>query len=451
MARLFPSARPSADLFRSFSFDRVIGEGQFGRVWRCVHLTSGNRFACKQIRKSRLSEHDFESLKGEVASMERLRGHRHVLQLLALFEDEKTVYMVTDLCDVGDMFALVSQANGLPEQAAAVIFSQIADAVRWCHVHGIVHRDIKPENVLLDTRTSDNGKTQIEACLGDFGLALQIPKGYMIRGSAGSAPYEAPEVVSSQPYGVTADVWSLGVLLYATLSAKLPSFPSNKRELIPKVDFSVSPWSSISEEAKDLIRRMMTVDSTQRLDIQEVLQHPWITGRVPAANGRRTCVVTQQAPSLRGQPIKRTKQDGVSGSVSAIPAAHWLLSPLPKSPLPRLQKASSQAQCDNKEGAMSPRSQPSSKRRLLDWMHSSSATDISTTPHSPSSPSSPLSPLSPLSPSSPLSSSPSSASSPRSSPSSPLSSPSSSPDLHSLPNPRLVRHYSLSPLAPRDV
>ncbi|CAI5470600.1 unnamed protein product [Closterium sp. Yama58-4] len=259
MTRLFPSAGPTAELFSSFTFDQVIGEGQFGRVWRCVHVASGSWFACKKIRKSRLSAHDLDSLRNEVASMERLRGHRHVLQLLALFEDEKTVYMVTDLCDAGDMFALVSKAKGLPEQAAAVVFSQIAEAVRWCHVHGIVHRDIKPENVLLVTRTSDNGRKQLEACLGDFGLALQIPEGFMIRGAAGSAPYEAPEVVASEAYSVTADVWSLGVLLYAMLSAKLPSFPASSA--IPATPHSpsstlsphspASPSSPLSPSASD--------------------------------------------------------------------------------------------------------------------------------------------------------------------------------------------------------
>ncbi|CAI7806000.1 unnamed protein product [Closterium sp. NIES-54] len=375
MARLFPSAGPTAELLSSFTFDRVIGQGQFGRVWRCMHIQSGSWFACKKIRKSQLSAHDLESLKNEVASMERLRGHRHVLQLLALFEDEKTVYIVTDLCDAGDMFALVSQAKGLPEQAAAVVFSQIAEAVRWCHVHGIVHRDIKPENVLLVTRTSDSGRNHIEACLGDFGLALQIPDGFMIRGAAGSAPYEAPEVVASDPYNVTADVWSLGVLLYAMLSAKLPSFPSDKRVLIPEVDFSVSPWPSISEEAKHLIRRMMTVDSTQRPNIQEVLQHPWVAGR----------------------------------------------------------------------GRASPRSEPTPRRKTLDWLGSPASSAIPATPDSPSSTLSPLSPGSPSSPLSPsasdtfLISSPSSLSSPHRSP--------SSPDRQSMDHPRHRRHYKLSPLA----
>ncbi|CAI5470602.1 unnamed protein product [Closterium sp. Yama58-4] len=289
---LFPSARTSAELFEAFSFTGVVGEGQFGRVWRCVDCATGAPLACKQVRKSHLTQNELESLEREISAMEALQGHRNVLPLLGLYEDEKFVYILTELCDGGDIFSLIVQTGGIPERAAAMIFAQVADAVRWCHVHRIAHRDIKPENVLITTRAttaaaaagnaaspvqdSTDTSVRLEARLADFGLAMEIPKGFSLRGAVGSAPYEAPEVLAGDLYSFGADVWSLGVLLYATISSKWPSFPGNVRKFLPEVDFSVAPWPSVSIEAKDLIRRMLTLDPSQRLDIDGVLAHPWL-------------------------------------------------------------------------------------------------------------------------------------------------------------------------------
>ncbi|CAI5525717.1 unnamed protein product [Closterium sp. Naga37s-1] len=173
-----------------------------------------------------------------------------------------------------------------------MIFAQVADAVRWCHVHRIAHRDIKPENVLITTIATGGAPDSpdtLEARLADFGLAMEIPTGFSLRGAVGSAPYEAPEVLAGDLYSFGADVWSLGVLLYATISAKWPSFPRNVRKFLPEVDFSVAPWPSVSVEAKDLIRRMLTLDSSQRLDIDSVLAHPWL--RIASARSE-----TRKAP-----------------------------------------------------------------------------------------------------------------------------------------------------------
>ncbi|GJP43118.1 hypothetical protein CLOM_g2614 [Closterium sp. NIES-68] len=292
--RHFPSARASEELFDAFAFSGVVGEGQFGRVWRCVDRATGASLACKQIRKSHLTQNELDSLEREISAMKSLHGHRHVLPLRGLYEDEKSVYILTDLCDGGDLFSHVVETGGIPERAAAMIFAQIADAVRWCHVHRIVHRDIKPENVLITTTTLATGTTasspstspplpvqdtsdvRLEARLADFGLAMEIPRGFSLRGAVGSAPYEAPEVLAGDLYSFGADIWSLGVLLYATISAKWPSFPGNTRRLLPEVDFSIAPWPYVSHEAKDLIRRMLTLDTTQRLDIDGVLAHPWL-------------------------------------------------------------------------------------------------------------------------------------------------------------------------------
>ncbi|CAI7881800.1 unnamed protein product [Closterium sp. NIES-54] len=296
--------RPTAELFARYAFTETIGRGHFGKVWRCLDRTTGEALACKQVRKTGLTDNDLADLEREISAMQLLQGHRHVLALRGLFEDSNNVYMITDLCAGGDLFDLIARTGGLDEDTAARLFAQIAQGVRWCHVHRVVHRDIKPENILLakspssssqsaasNTTASKSASTAaadgLDACLADLGLAFQLAPGTAIIGVAGSAPYEAPEVLARQPYDFSADIWSLGVLLYSMLAAGWPTFPNNRRQLRPAVDFADAPWQTISREAKDLIRRMLTQDQFERLDIHGVLQHPWLASRLAAISQKR--------------------------------------------------------------------------------------------------------------------------------------------------------------------
>ncbi|CAI5944422.1 unnamed protein product [Closterium sp. NIES-65] len=209
--------------------------------------------ACKQIRTAGLSEAEMADLQREIYSLSLLGSHENILSLAHVYADEKTVYLVTELCNGGDLFDLVDRSgDGLDEASAAKIFVQIVRAVRWCHAHRIVHRDIKPENILLTkSMTVAAGTTgsssasiadNLSVRLADFGLAFQLKPGCAMVGIGGSMPYEAPEMLAEQPYNTKADVWSLGVLLYSMLTSTWPAFPGNRRQLTPNDFRSAGEW-----------------------------------------------------------------------------------------------------------------------------------------------------------------------------------------------------------------
>ncbi|CAI5462424.1 unnamed protein product [Closterium sp. Yama58-4] len=281
-----PQPKPSSQLWQDFAFSDIIGEGQYGKVWRCVDRASGQPMACKQIRTAGLSEAEMADLQREIYSLSILGAHENILSLAHVYADEKTVYLVTELCNGGDLFDLVDRSgDGLDEASAAKIFVQIVRAVRWCHAHRIVHRDIKPENILLTKSTTGAAATtgsssasiadNLSVRLADFGLAFQLKPGCAMVGIGGSMPYEAPEMLAEQPYNTKADVWSLGVLLYSMLTSTWPAFPGNRRQLTPN-DFRSAGWAKLSIAARDLICRMMIVDPAQRYDIDGVMSHPWL-------------------------------------------------------------------------------------------------------------------------------------------------------------------------------
>ncbi|CAI5459493.1 unnamed protein product [Closterium sp. Yama58-4] len=177
-----------------------------------------------------------------------------------------------------------------------------------------MHRDIKLENVLLCTPLNSSGpqyyycsalppaplpkqvtasNDRVLAKLADFGLAVHLAPGEKTVGTAGSRPYEAPEVILGQEYDMKADVWSLGVLLFGMLSCAMPFQGHGDRQLIRQilrgnVDLSRGAWSAVSAEAKDLIRAMLSVNPDERISMAQVVAHPWIK----AASRRKPVVTT---------------------------------------------------------------------------------------------------------------------------------------------------------------
>ncbi|CAI7805023.1 unnamed protein product [Closterium sp. NIES-53] len=212
------------------------------------------------------------------AAATRAATHPAIVQLRAVFEDDAGVHLVMDLCDSGDLYDEVVRRGRLPEKESALLFRQIASALAFCHSRGVMHRDMKPENILLHKQGDASNRLTVK--LADFGLAIPLSAGETTRGISGSTFYMAPEVLSGE-YGHSADVWSLGVLLFTMLSGAVPFFGDDNSEsteavLNGRLDFSSPEWATISVEAKGLIRCMLHRDPQRRPTASKVLSHPWV-------------------------------------------------------------------------------------------------------------------------------------------------------------------------------
>ncbi|CAI5463666.1 unnamed protein product [Closterium sp. Yama58-4] len=146
---------------------------------------------------------------------------------------------------------------------------------------------------------AENGWAEIHVKLADFGLAVPLKSGQQAVGMHGSSVYMAPEVVCRKPYGVQVDMWGLGVILYTALSGFMPFWGTTDEELFVRIlrgrpDYRSDPWPSISDEAKDLIRWLLTIDPPRRATAEAALAHPWILRHCPP-----------QLPSLSLPPTLR--------------------------------------------------------------------------------------------------------------------------------------------------
>jgi serine/threonine-protein kinase HSL1 (negative regulator of Swe1 kinase) len=185
-------------------------------------------------------------------------------------------YLVLEYVENGELFDHISNSvtGNLPEEEALRCFRQILSAVGYCHSFHICHRDLKPENILL-TKTG-----QIK--IADFGMAaLHQGPDHKLETSCGSPHYAAPELIRGAAYkGDMVDIWSMGVILYATLAGRLPfdvegSSPNLLGALLAKIKKGQyeMPYE-FSSEAKSLIRRMLQVNPKDRITLPQIWKHP---------------------------------------------------------------------------------------------------------------------------------------------------------------------------------
>uniref|UniRef100_A0A8D3BRH0 protein kinase C n=1 Tax=Scophthalmus maximus TaxID=52904 RepID=A0A8D3BRH0_SCOMX len=262
-----------ASVYQIFS-DEVLGSGQFGIVYGGKHRKSGRDVAIKVIDKMRFPTKQESQLRNEVAILQNLH-HPGIVNLECMFETPERVFVVMEKLH-GDMLEMIlsSEKSKLPERVTKFLVTQILVALRHLHFKNIVHCDLKPENVLL---ASAEPFPQVKLC--DFGFARIIGEKSFRRSVVGTPAYLAPEVLRSKGYNRSLDMWSVGVIVYVSLSG---TFPFNEDEDIndqiqnAAFMYPPAPWKDISTEATDLINNLLQVKMRKRYSVDKCLSHPWL-------------------------------------------------------------------------------------------------------------------------------------------------------------------------------
>uniref|UniRef100_A0AAZ3RRW2 Serine/threonine-protein kinase n=1 Tax=Oncorhynchus tshawytscha TaxID=74940 RepID=A0AAZ3RRW2_ONCTS len=254
--------------------DEVLGSGQFGIVYGGKHRKTGRDVAIKIIDKMRFPTKQESQLRNEVAILQNLH-HPGIVNLECMFETPERVFVVMEKLH-GDMLEMIlsSEKSKLPERLTKFLVTQILVALRHLHFKNIVHCDLKPENVLL---ASAEPFPQVKLC--DFGFARIIGEKSFRRSVVGTPAYLAPEVLRSKGYNRSLDMWSVGVIVYVSLSG---TFPFNEDEDIndqihnAAFMYPPNPWKDISGEATDLINNLLQVKMRKRYSVDKSLSHPWL-------------------------------------------------------------------------------------------------------------------------------------------------------------------------------
>uniref|UniRef100_A0AAR2JMA3 protein kinase C n=1 Tax=Pygocentrus nattereri TaxID=42514 RepID=A0AAR2JMA3_PYGNA len=248
------SASPFKDISSVYQIfaDEVLGSGQFGIVYGGKHRKTKRDVAIKVIDKMRFPTKQESQLRNEVAILQNLH-HPGIVNLECMFETPERVFVVMEKLH-GDMLEMIlsSEKSRLPERLTKFLVTQILVALRHLHFKNIVHCDLKPENVLL---ASAEPFPQVKLC--DFGFARIIGEKSFRRSVVGTPAYLAPEVLRSKGYNRSLDMWSVGVIVYVSLSG---TFPFNEDEDIndqiqnAAFMYPPNPWKEISGEGRRVER-----------------------------------------------------------------------------------------------------------------------------------------------------------------------------------------------------
>eukprot|EP00698_Gefionella_okellyi_P000559 TRINITY_DN10490_c0_g1_i1.p1 TRINITY_DN10490_c0_g1~~TRINITY_DN10490_c0_g1_i1.p1 ORF type:complete len:705 (-),score=126.62 TRINITY_DN10490_c0_g1_i1:65-2179(-) len=253
-----------------YRLSKLIGTGSFGAVLYAYNEQTCEHKAIKMVKKGRLSDQIL--LDTEVKAMGKLR-HSNIVQLDNVIQTDDSVFIVMELCGGGCLHDVLPENTPLPEPQVRFYFRAIIDAVAYCHSQGVCHRDLRLENVLLDS----NGEVKV----ADFGHAGMFEMEWDMFSTAlvGSLYHISPEQIANKAYsGCKLDIWAAGITLYRLLVGHLPFYSKDLTMLfymINKGKFTLP--STLSAEAVDLVRQLLSLDPAQRPTAAEVLQHPFLT------------------------------------------------------------------------------------------------------------------------------------------------------------------------------
>lgn len=297
----------SAEVKNQFYIGEVLGSGYTGSVYLAHDIVTLKKFAIKTYKKQNSQPNS--SFLQEVAIMEKLK-HHNLVKLIKVIQSPLHDHLLTEYMNAGDMLHLIlsSPLKRLSEGESKFAMHQILQGLNYLHDRNFVHLDIKLENVFINFR---NG----EHCykIGDFGFSAAVE---MVSSKKGSRYYCSPEIFTSQPdelfSGKKSDMWSLGVLLFTSLSGCLP-FHENYGSLkvqITTVDlhFRGVVWTTISSEAKKLIKRLILLNPNDRLSSNQVTSQSWFNDEALKSRiVKLHKILRRDTSSTLSNPSKRQK------------------------------------------------------------------------------------------------------------------------------------------------
>ena len=260
----------TSNISKEYIFGKTIGTGSFGQVRLAIHKATKQARAVKIIQKSKV---DTKVLFNEINVLSKL-SHPNIMQIYEIFDDNTNIYIVSEYCKGGELFEIISTKGNFSEKDACVIMKQLMSAICYSHQNNIVHRDLKPENILMDNDSDD-----LTIKIIDWGCAQTIKTTKQSNQADGTAYYIAPEVLKGE-YNEKCDIWACGVIFYILLCGYPPFNGETDDEIYLEVlkgkfEFPEEDWSEVSDEAKALIKKMLTKDVNKRITALDSMQDPW--------------------------------------------------------------------------------------------------------------------------------------------------------------------------------
>ncbi|KAJ8910800.1 hypothetical protein NQ315_014508 [Exocentrus adspersus] len=257
----------------------TLGVGGFGRVELVqIHGRPSKSFALKQMKKAQIVETRQQQ---HIMSEKEIMGEANcdfIVKLYKTFKDAKYLYMLMESCLGGELWTVLRDKGHFDDATTRFYTACVVEAFDYLHSRNIIYRDLKPENLLLDN--------QGYVKLVDFGFAKKLQSGRKTWTFCGTPEYVAPEVILNKGHDISADYWSLGVLMFELLTGTPPftgSDPMKTYNIILKGIDAIDFPRTITRNATALIKKLCRDNPAERLGYQkggisEIQKHKWFDG-----------------------------------------------------------------------------------------------------------------------------------------------------------------------------
>lgn len=263
----------------------TLGEGSFGRVYKAKQVSDGHLVALKVIGKRGRSNKELKGFRRE-CEIQRYLCHPNIIQMLDSFETENEIVVITEFAHK-ELTDVLSKVGFLPEDQVQKIVWDLVSALFYLHSNRVLHRDLKPQNILLDIKN--------HAKLCDFGFARNMSRGtHVLTSIKGTPLYMAPELIDEQPYDYTADLWSLGCIIYEMLMGTPPFSTNSILHLIRLITYEQIQWPTFhSENCISFLKGLLQKNPSKRITWDEILNHPFVKDHIILPNTSSSMALTK--------------------------------------------------------------------------------------------------------------------------------------------------------------
>ena len=257
---------------------RNLGSGSYGTVYLAKNILKENLVAIKVIEKVPSNIIDDMEIKNEINILKSL-SHPNIVKIYEFFDTAVDYYIVTEYCKKGELFEYIN--NKYSERQLAVLFYQVFSGLCYLHEKKILHRDLKLENLMISEIEKDinTGEEYFWMKIIDFGTAKIFERKKKEKEIIGSSYYIAPEVLKKN-YNEKCDTWSVGVILYMTLTGVPPFDGETDEDIIHRI--KIGKYSKTnkrflehSPEVIDLVNSLLERNIEKRLSAKQALEHQW--------------------------------------------------------------------------------------------------------------------------------------------------------------------------------
>eukprot|EP00475_Leptophrys_vorax_P026404 TRINITY_DN37242_c0_g5_i1.p1 TRINITY_DN37242_c0_g5~~TRINITY_DN37242_c0_g5_i1.p1 ORF type:complete len:585 (+),score=157.89 TRINITY_DN37242_c0_g5_i1:92-1846(+) len=321
----------------------LLGTGSFARVYRGTDLRVKRDVAIKMIQINNAvggggggadtRQRYLENLQSEIEAMIQVGQHPNIVQLYDQGKTESFYILVLEFCGGGDVARLIKKCGGpLPESLVRRLAGELAAGLQCLRKNNISHRDLKPQNLLLTSLRMDDCHLKI----GDFGFARQTSANVMMETLCGTPLYMAPELLKHEKYDASADLWSVGTILFEMATGKAPYSGENYIDLsknIEKYDLQFPSNVTLSDDCVSLLKGLLKRVPSERMTYEQFFSHPFIVQDPLSSDDDKDDFVSIDASDFgleAGFPAAKKEKDSkeqeqpgpVSTEESGVPVAN---------------------------------------------------------------------------------------------------------------------------------